>query len=324
MSYRIGIDIGGTFIKAGVVAEDFSIVGTASRPTKPQRPVEAVADDVAATARDAVKAAGLTMEEIVSVGAGCPGTCNPSKGEVEYANNLGFEHVPLVRMLSERLQKPVYIQNDANAAAFGESLAGAARGVKNCVVVTLGTGVGGGVLINGQLLGGVNFAGAEIGHIVIVMDGEPCTCGRNGCFEAYASVTGLIRQTRRAMREHPESRMWELAPTEEEVNGRTSFDAMRLGDETATAVVEQYIRYLACGVVDMINVFQPEVLCIGGAISKEGETLLAPLREHVEKERYSKHSEKQTRLCRAELGNAAGIVGAAFLDTLEEPKGAGE
>lgn len=315
--YRIGIDIGGTFVKAGVVAEDYSILGRASLPTGIGRPLETVIDDIAGTARDAVAAAGLTMENIAVVGAGCPGTCNPDTGEVEYSNNLRFENVPLVTELSRRLGKPVYIQNDANAAVLGEALAGAARGVKNCVVVTLGTGVGAGVLIDGKIFSGANFAGAELGHTVIKMDGEECTCGRYGCWEVYASVTALIRQTKRAMAEFPETGMWEVSPMIDDVNGRTAFDAMRLGDPVASRVVKQYIRYIACGLVDIINTFQPEMLCIGGAISKEGETLLAPLREYVEKERYSKHSKRQTELRRALLGNDAGIIGAAFLDTME-------
>ena len=316
MAYRIGIDIGGTNVKAGVVSAQYEIVGTASVPTRADRPTEDVVDTIAQAAREAVTAAGLTMEEIVSVGAGCPGTCNLDNGEVEYANNLHFDHVPLCAMLRERLGKPVYIQNDANAAVLGEALAGAARGKKDCVVITLGTGVGGGVMIDGKIFCGANFAGAELGHSIIEMDGEPCTCGRKGCWEAYASVTALVRQTRRAMEQHPESRMWELAPTLEKAGGRTAFDAMRLGDPVATQVVEQYLRYVAHGLVDIINIFQPEVLCIGGAISKEGETLLAPLRDYAARERYSKYAAKQTEIVRAQLGNDAGIIGAALLDTL--------
>lgn len=318
MSYRIGIDIGGTFIKAGVVAEDYAIIGTASRPTGANRPYTQIVEEIARAALDAVAAAGVTMDEIVCVGAGCPGTCNQDSGEVEFSGNLGFHHVPLCAMLRERLQKPVYIQNDANAAVLGEALAGAARGRKNCVAVTLGTGVGGGVLIDGKIFSGSNFAGAELGHSVIVAGGEVCTCGRHGCWETYASVTALIRQTVCAMEQHHESRMWELVQTAKDVNGRTAFDGMRMGDETATAVVDRYLRYVACGIVNMVNIFQPDVLCIGGAISKEGETLLRPIREYVERERYSRYASKQTEIVCATLGNNAGIIGAAFLDTVTE------
>ena len=215
--------------------------------------------------------------------------------------------------LEERLHKPVCVENDANAAAYGELVAGAAKGKSSCVCITLGTGVGGGVIIDGKIMAGHNFAGAELGHTVIVVDGEPCTCGRRGCWEAYASATGLIRQTKRAMEAHRDSQMWALAGNLEQVNGRTAFDAMRKGDAAGEAVVDDYIRYIACGLVNMINIFQPEVLCVGGGICNEGETLMKPLREYIERERYSQYSDKQTEICVAQLGNDAGIIGAAYL-----------
>ncbi len=313
--YRIGIDLGGTFIKAGVVDENYRIVGTAACPTALPRPADEIIADMARMAKEAVGNAGsgVTMEEVAGVGVGSPGTCNQETGAVEYSCNLGFNNEPVCDKLGRLLGKPVHIENDANAAAYGEALAGAGKGTKDCICVTLGTGVGGGIIIDGKIYGGMNYAAGELGHTVIVMGGEPCGCGRQGCWEAYASVTGLIRQTRRAMEAHPESLMWKEAPTLEEVNGRTSFDAMRAGDPTAKEVVDQYIRYIGCGLTDMINIFQPEVLCIGGAISKEGDTLLKPLQAYVERERYSKNSERQTRICRAQLGNDAGIIGAAYL-----------
>jgi glucokinase len=263
--------------------------------------------------REAVDNAGLSWSDIHHIGIGCPGICNGDIGEVEYSCNLEFSHVMLGPEMSQRLNIPVYIENDANAAALGEAKAGAARGTNSSICVTLGTGVGGGIIIDGKICSGSNFAGGEIGHTVIVMDGEPCACGRHGCWESYASATALIRQTRRAMEEHPDSKMWELADSLDKVNGLTAFDAMRAGDAVGKAVVDRYIEYVACGVSDMINIFQPEVLCIGGGVCKEGETLLAPLRAIVEKERYSKYTIKQTRICAAELGNDAGVIGAACL-----------
>ena len=254
------------------------------------------------------------MDDIACVGVGSPGTCNEETGVVEYANNLRFENVPLRRLLSGLLDKEVFIGNDANAAALGETLAGAARGARSSVCITLGTGVGGGIILDGKIYSGFNFAGAELGHTVIVMDGEPCTCGRNGCWEAYASATALINQTRRAMEAHPGSEMWKLAGNLDKVDGRTAFDAMRRGDAAGKAVVDAYIHYIACGLINMINIFQPEILCIGGGICKEGDTLVTPLRKEIEDARYSKSCENQTRLCVAELGNDAGIIGAAFLD----------
>lgn len=311
--YRIGIDLGGTNIVAGVVDDEYRILASAKCKTRIPRPAEEVLMDMARMAREATERAVLTMEDIAYVGVGSPGTCNVETGILEYANNLGFEKLPLRDMLQGMLDKTVYIENDANAAALGEALAGAAKGAQSCVCITLGTGVGGGIIIDGKIYGGFNFAGAELGHTVIVVDGELCTCGRQGCWEAYASATGLINQTRRAMVNHPESAMWKLAEDLDKVDGRTAFDSMRAGDPTATDVVNTYIKYVATGLVNVINIFQPEVLCIGGGICKEGDTLLVPLQKQIERERYSKYSSHQTRLCVATLGNDAGIIGAAFL-----------
>ncbi len=311
--YRIGIDLGGTNIVAGVVNADYQIVATAKRKTAMPRPAEEIMEDMAAVCREAVAAAGLTMEDIDGIGVGSPGACNSAEGIVEYANNLNFVGVPMRAFLEERLHKPVSVENDANAAAYGELVAGAAKGKSSCVCITLGTGVGGGVIIDGKIVAGHNFAGAELGHTVIVVDGEPCSCGRKGCWEAYASATALIRQTRRAMEAHPDSKMWAIAGNLDQVNGRTAFDAMRQEDEAGAAVVDQYIRYIACGLTNMINIFQPEVLCVGGGICNEGDTLMKPLRTYVEGERYSQYSKSQTMICAAQLGNDAGIIGAAYL-----------
>ncbi len=311
---RIGIDIGGTFLKAGVVTEEGKILATAARPTGFPRPVEEIIKDIAGAATDAVEKAGLTLEDVSFVGCGCPGTVNQQTRLIEYAGNLGFKQTPLVGELEKLLGKPVMAENDANAAMLGEWKAGAARGTKDCVCITLGTGVGGGVIADGKMVRGVNSAGAELGHTVIDFNGVQCNCGRKGCWEAYASVTALVRQTQAAMMADLDSAMWQLAPTLEEVNGRTAWDAMRAGDATGKAVVNQYIEFVGVGVVNMINVFQPEVLCIGGAISKEGDRLLQPVMEKAMIEHYSKYSEKQTKICRCELGNDAGIIGAAFLD----------
>ncbi len=311
--YTLGIDLGGTNIAVGVVNDNGEIVGRAGCKTNAPRDVESILDDMACMCREAVKAAELTMEDIAYTGIGSPGTCNTVTGEVERADNLGFVHLMLGDGIQQRLGIPAYLENDANAAAMGEYIAGAGRGSESCICVTLGTGVGGGVIVNGTIYSGHNFAGAELGHTVIAVDGERCACGRHGCWEAYASATALIRQTRRAMEQHPESVMWKLTESIDKVNGLTAFDAMRAGDAVGTAVVDTYIRYVAIGVTNMINVFQPEVLCIGGGICKEGDTLLAPIRKIVEAERYSRYSERQTRICAAKLGNDAGIIGAAFL-----------
>lgn len=311
--YRIGIDLGGTNIVAGVVNENNEIVASAKCKTACPRPAAEIINDMAKVAKTAVEKAGITMADVKGVGVGSPGTCNKETGVVEYANNLGFVNVPLCAMLEDKLGVKVENENDANAAALGEFYAGAAKGSNSCVCITLGTGVGGGVIIDGKVLTGSNYAGAELGHTVIQVNGEPCSCGRNGCWEAYASATALVRQTRRAMQANPDSKMWEIAGSLDKVDGRTAFEGMRAGDAVAKQVVDTYIYYIAVGLVDMVNIFQPDVICIGGGICKEGDTLVEPLRKHIERERYSKHSEKQTRLCVAALGNDAGIIGAACL-----------
>lgn len=310
--YRIGIDLGGTNIVAGVVDEHYKLIATARCKTNTPRPADDIIGDMARVSREAVKAAGLTMEDIDGVGIGSPGACNSDTGVVERAANLGFINEPVQEKLQKLLGKPVRIENDANAAAYGEMLAGAAKGTRHAMCITLGTGVGGGAIVDGHIIAGHNFAGGEFGHTVIVADGEPCSCGRRGCWEAYASATGLIRQTKAAMEKNKDSLMWRLSDNGTRVSGRTAFDAMREGDETGKQVVEQYIRYLACGLTNMINIFQPEVLCIGGGISREGETLLAPVRELIAKEQFTQTTASKTRVCAAALGNDAGIIGAAF------------
>ena len=237
---------------------------------------------------------------------------------IEYSNNLGWYDVPLVQMLEERTGKKVYIENDANAAAYGEYVAGAAKKADSSVMVTLGTGVGGGIVLNNKIYTGFNFAGAELGHSVIVVDGRPCTCERRGCLEAYASATGLITTTREYMEKYKDSVMWDLVEHDlSKVSGRTAFDAMRKGDKAGKMVVDEYIKYLACGITNIINTFQPDILCIGGGICHEGDTLMVPLKEIVKREVYSRNSAKNTEIVAASLGNDAGIIGAALLGMAE-------
>ncbi len=312
--YYLGIDLGGTNIAAGVVNENYEIIGRGKMKTNAGRSDDLILDDMAEAARMAVKDAGLELKDIASVGVGSPGSVNPYTGVIATSNNLGFSNLPMGKMLKERLGFNCYLENDASAAAYGEFIAGAGVGTKNFVAITLGTGVGGGIIIDGKLFSGANLAGGELGHTVIVMDGAQCTCGRKGCWEAYASATGLIHLTQASMQSNKNSVMWELAEGKlENVNGRTAFDAMRKNDEAGRAVVELYIRYVACGLINTINTFQPEIICIGGGISKEGDNLLIPIQKIVEAERFSKNVENQTQVKIAKLGNDAGIIGAAFI-----------
>ena len=315
--YHLGIDLGGTNIAVGVVDENFKIVGRGKMKTNAPRPADEICDDMATAVKMAVENAGLTMDDIDTIGIGAPGSINPHTGMIAVSNNLQFEKVPMGPMLKERLGRDVFIENDASAAAYGEFLAGAGRGTQDMVAITLGTGVGGGVIIGGKLFSGSNLAGGELGHTVIVQGGEQCTCGRKGCWEAYASATGLIKLTKASMEANPNSKMWELCDGDiNNASGRTAYDGMRANDEAAKEVVKKYEDYVACGITNMVNIFQPEVLCIGGGISKEGDTLLAPIVEVVEAERFTKNVEKQTVVKIAELGNDAGIIGAAYIHKL--------
>ena len=311
---RIGIDLGGTNIVAAVVNDEYEMVGKAKTPTATPRSADEIFDDIAKVCKEAMAQAGVTIKDIFSVGIGTPGTVN-KEGVIEFANNLGFVNVPAKEMLIERLGiENVSVDNDANCAALGEAQAGSGHGAKDFIAVTLGTGVGSGVIINGKIVAGVNNAGGECGHSVIVVDGEPCTCGRKGCWEAYASATALINQTKAAMEKYPDSVMHELVKANGgKVDGRTAFDAMRRGDIAGIKVVDAYVKYVACGLINLVNIFQPETICIGGGICNEGETLLRPLRRYIDSERYSVYSKIQSKIVKAELGNDAGIIGAALL-----------
>lgn len=314
MKYYIGIDLGGTNIVAGVVDEQYNILAKASTKTNCPRPDREIARDMAKMAIQAVENAKLTMEQIEWIGIGTPGIANSRDGIIEYSNNLGFVNTPMVKYIQEDIDKPVFVENDANAAAYGEFVAGAAKGASNAVCITLGTGVGGGIIIDGKIYAGSNFAGAEIGHTVISVDGPQCTCGRKGCFEVFSSATGLIRMTKESMAKNPDSSMHKLvAERSGKVSARIAFDAMRMGDAAAKAVVDDYIKYLAAGITNTINTFQPDILCIGGGVCNEGDALLLPVKELVAKEVYTRNSKQNAQIVIAKLGNDAGIIGAAFL-----------
>lgn len=312
--HYLGIDLGGINIAAAVVSEAGEILGRGNIPTP--RGAEAVADTMAAAARLAAEQAGVSWEELAAVGIGSPGTIDPQRGVVQYWSNLDFENVPLVDLLRRHFPErlPIYMENDANAAALGEYAVGAGRGSTSMVAITLGTGIGGGAVFNGKLYTGFNYAGMEVGHFVLEHGGRLCTCGRRGCFETYCSATALIRRTRDSMEQNPDSLLWKLAEGDlSKVNGRIPFEAAGMGDATAGQVVDEYIEYLGCGVASLVNIFQPEIFCIGGGISNQGETLMAPVRYILNREDYARNNAHRTRLMRAQLGNDAGIIGAALL-----------
>ena len=318
MRYSIGIDFGGTNIAVGLVDEEYRVVRKASLPTgKGKRPVDEMVADMALLCRKLSVEQGIDLSEVASIGIATPGTVNSKLGIVIDYPGMGLSNYPMANILSSCLDgfapERIRIANDANAAALGEAMAGSAKGADTALMITLGTGVGGGIILDGKIYDGFNFSAAELGHTVIVKDGHPCACGRKGCFEQYASATALIRMTREEMALCPESAMWQYSPELEKVNGLTSFECAKQGDEAAQRVVDRYIGYLACGVTNMMNIFQPQVLCIGGGICGQGDNLLKPLSELVFKEQYAKTSAKKTKLVIATLGNDAGIVGAAAL-----------
>ena len=309
MKYYAGIDLGGTFVKCGIVSEEGELLIKDKMPTQRGRSFAEIAGDMARLAGALAEKAGVSLS---GAGVGSPGVVDSKNGAIVYSCNLNWRNAALAEEMESVLGVPVCVTNVANAAALGEQFIGAGKGFRNVVFVTLGTGVGGGIVIDGKLFEGFRSAGAEIGHTVIRMNGERCGCGRKGCFEAYASATALIRQTRRAMEKHPESEMWKLCGGDpEKVDGRTSFDGMRAGDRTAKTVVKNYIGYLSEGVTNLCNEFRPEAVLLGGGISAEGDTLVKPLSELVDRKVYGGTDYAPVKILKASLGNDAGMFGAA-------------
>ena len=310
--YYIGIDLGGTFIKGGIVNEAGEIVVCDKTPTEVEKGDRGVAENIAKLALDLLSRVGLTVADVEGLGIGSPGMIDSGEGNVVYANNLGWNNFKICDVLSELLGGiTVKIGNDANVAALGEVKFGAAREYNSIVMITLGTGVGGGVVVDGKMIEGNKGAGAELGHIVIVHGGEQCSCGRKGCFEAYSSATALIRDTKRAMEAHPDSKMWEVGSLDA-VNGKTVFDYAPV-DEYAKEVVDNYIKYLACGLVNYANIFRPEVILLGGGVCAQGDNLIKPLQKIFDTEIYAGDKGPGVPILVAELGNNAGLLGAAAL-----------
>ncbi len=327
MTFSIGIDLGGTNIAAATVSPEGKILSRATLPTPrelgadlPQK----VASTMVEVAKMAAEEGGFLLEQASSVGIGSPGTVDPTTQTIGRWSNLDFIDVPLGKLFTEiaesqgNIVPKVYLENDANAAALGEFFAGAGKEGNSIVAVTLGTGVGGGAVFLGKLFTGFNYAGMEIGHFVLEAGGRPCSCGRKGCFEAYSSATALINRTKELMKENPNSKLWDIAKTIPEVNGRTAFDAAALGDEVGNAIVNEYIYYLANGVTSLINLFQPEILCIGGGVAGQKEKLLNPLQKIIDAEDYARGLDHRTKVILAQLGNDAGIIGAAMLSQYQD------
>ncbi len=316
--YRIGIDLGGTNIAVGIVNDKYEIVCKDSVPTGAERPSEAIADDMVMLCHRVCEKAGIPTSEIASVGIASPGIADHDHGIIVYSCNLPFLKFPICQYIADRFPVAhVFVENDANAAAWGEAVAGAAKGTRHSVMITLGTGVGGGIIIDGKVYSGFNYAGAELGHIAIEIDGAPCGCTRRGCWEAYSSATALIRMTTEKIAECETTGratvMSDMVAKSGKVSGRTAFDAMRAGDDAGREVVEKYVHYLAQGLTNIANIFQPEVLSIGGGVSGEGQFLLDLLIPEIHREIYGQGIVALPKICIAQLRNDAGIIGGATL-----------
>ncbi len=309
--YYVGIDLGGTFIKGGIVDDLGNIVCQDKTPTESEGGAEKVSENIAGLAKKLMAQVGLTADDVVGIGMGVPGMIDSKAGTVIYSNNLNWVDFAIGEKVGELTGLPVKIANDANVAALGEVKFGVAKAHDNAILLTLGTGVGGGIVVDGKLVEGNRSAGAELGHVVIVMGGEQCTCGRKGCLEAYASATALIRDTKRTMLLHPESKMWEVGSIDE-VTGKTAFD-YKDTDAFAKEVVDGYIRALACGIVNFANVFRPEVVILGGGVCAQGDNLVKPLQAILDEELFAGAMGPQVKIVIAQLGNSAGILGAAAL-----------
>ncbi len=315
--YYLGVDLGGTTIKVGLVDENYKIIHSISGPTNRERSSEEVLKDMAMLCIEVMKKQGITEKDIHSIGIGSPGIASPEDGVILSASNLNFDHVNVRDEIKKYIDTDIYVENDANAAALGEFICGAAKGEKNVVVVTLGTGVGGGLITDGKIIRGNFFGAGEIGHQVIqVVDGLPCGCGRKGCWEQYASATALIRQAREKVVNNPESLIAKNVKDNnlDNINAKLVFDSAKDGDKVANEVLDQYFKYIACGVTNMINILEPSMVVLGGGMSAQKTYLTDPVTKYVQDEMYGGLSLK-TKITSAILGNDAGIIGAAFLGT---------
>ncbi|HNW05246.1 MAG TPA: ROK family protein [Oscillospiraceae bacterium] len=312
MKYSVAVDLGGTNIGAGVVREDGRLISKVSALTPAGQGPEALIRQVCDTARAAIFEAHMEPQEIAFAGIGIPGVCKSVKGPVILAPNIGWKNIDCVPTLEAYLGMPVYLENDADCAALGEAKAGAGVNYDNLLMLTVGTGIGGGVILGGKLFAAP--LGGEYGHVTLVHGGLPCSCGKRGCFECYASAVALKRETRKAAEAHPESLIWKLCEGDlSKIGGRTPFDAAEQGDETGEAVVEQYLDYLADGISGFVNIFRPQAVVIGGGVSNQGDSLLIPLEKKVAALCYASGDIPAPKIIRAFLGNDAGIIGAGML-----------
>ncbi|NLW20651.1 MAG: ROK family glucokinase [Clostridiales bacterium] len=310
--FYIGIDLGGTHIAAGVTDSAGRILARDSTPTRAERPYQAVIADMAACALSALDQSGHSLEEVAALGVGIPGIAQNDRGVVIFCTNLGWEQVPLREELQRYIDKPVFIDNDATLAGLAESMAGVSRGASSSVFLTLGTGVGGGIIFDGKPWTGAHGVASELGHLTLALDGVPCTCGKDGCLERYCSATALIRLAKEALAERPDSQMLRLAGSPEGIDGKLVIDCARAGDPAALAAFERYTRYLALAINTIVSFIDPQMIVLGGGISQAGAFLLDAVRAKIPQYLMFK-TMPFGRVELAVLGNSAGIIGAAML-----------
>lgn len=316
MNLRLGIDLGGTDVKIGLVDGRYQLPYKTSIPTPDA--FDLAVEKTADAALRFLHSAGIRPEGLPFAGIGVPSTVHPRTGRIVLANNKGWENAPLKEAMQARLQMPVLLANDTDCALSGEAAAGAAKGLANVLMLTLGTGVGGAVLLKGQLFSGADGMGMELGHTPLAAGGRPCTCGAEGCLEAYASATGLIALTRETMAASPDSLMHRAAAEDDDqVTGKTAFECAKAGDKAALHVIDTYCGLLAQGIGGMVNIFRPERVLIGGGVSLAGEPLFSRLNALVPRFILAYGSIGGPDILPALLGNDAGIIGAAYLDRVQ-------
>lgn len=309
--YSVGVDIGGMSIKVGIVDSNGKIISKSVFETTSN--AYSCIDKLGETINLLIDNQGLQLSDIKGIGIGCPGSVQKENGFIEILPNLGWEGVSIVELLKNKINLPIEIANDASAAVLGEFVYGQAKGLNDVIMFTLGTGVGGGMILNGKLYEGASSKGGELGHVTLHVDGYECTCGRKGCVETYVSATALIKETKRAMLNDKSSKLWSCCEGDiDRVNGKTAFDCENI-DQTAKSLVETYIKHLSESVLNMLNIFRPQMVVIGGGIGKQGKNLTDRVVEYCEKYHYGYPGALVPKIVPASLGNDAGIIGAAAL-----------
>lgn len=312
----LGIDVGGTGIKIGAVDGEGRIIAQGETPTLAARPYAEVVHDMAACALRVLADGGFTVDDVASIGVGVPGVADAKTGTVVFCTNLNWHNVPLRAELQKYIQKPVSIDNDATVAGYAESICGVSVGCHSSVFLTLGTGVGGGIVIDGKPWSGFHGVGSEIGHIPMDIDGVPCTCGNRGCLERYCSATAIIRMGREAMAQNPESALHAACGGDPELlDARMVINCAKAGDATAETVFRQYVKHMCLALDTVIAFLDPEMIILGGGVSKAGDYLLDAIREALPAYVLFK-TLPYARVEIAKLGADAGMIGAAMLGRL--------